>query len=447
MAMGTRKSEQTPLFLCADDLPETPTLPFYEQLNELLDQAGFDDFVEGLCRPCYASSLGRPSLAPGVYFRLLLLGYLLGIDSERGLALRAADSLSLRRFLGYALVEATPDHSTISRTRRRIPLATHEAVFGWVLGRLRAAGLANGAAVGVDSTTLEANAALQTLRRKDSKESYREFVVGLAEQAGETVTTVEELIDFDRNRQGKTLSNKEWESRSDPDARVAKMKDGGTDMAHKAEHAVDLESGALLGVTVQAADKGDTQTLEATLAAVEAAGGEPPAEVAADKGYHSDAVIEDLKTAGAASYVPEPKRGERNWKGKEQTREAVEANRERVASERGQELGKARTEKAERSMAHMYATGGLRRVYLRRHGNIRKRLLIHACGYNLGVLMRAVTGIGTPRSLQGQGRHLAGPLDLPIPVLESAVWGVLSALEGVCARIWPKYPETGQAHS
>ena len=437
MAMGTRKTKQRALFVSTEELPQAQTLPFYLKLNELLAQAGFDAYVESLCEPHYATTLGRPSLAPGVFFRLLILGYLLGIDSERGIALPAYDSLSLREFLGFELHESPPDHSTISRTRRRIPVEVSEQVFAWVLARLREEGLAQGELVGVDSTTLEANAALETLRRKDTGESYREFVEGLAEQAGEPVGTVAEQVAYDRARRGKSLSNKEWESPVDADAKVAKMKNGSTDMAHKAEHAVELESGALLGVTVQGAELGDTQTLGATLAAVEAAGGEKPQAVSADKGYHSDATITALEAEGEESYVPEPQRGERNWEGKEETKRAVEANRERVGSERGREIAKQRTEKAERSMAHMYRTGALRRVYLRGHENIRKRLLLHACGYNLGVLMRHLTGIGTPRSLQGQGLGLAASDFLPISAWTTAIARLLEAFGGTSARFRP----------
>ncbi len=313
-------------------------------------------------------------------------------------------------------------------------METHEQVFGWVLGRLREAGLARGQAVAVDSTTREANAALETLRRKDTGESYREFVLRLAEEAGEQIATVGERIEYDRGRPGKSLSNKDWESKTDPDAKVAKMKDGGTDMAHKAEHVVDLESGALLGVTVQGAELGDTQTLGQTLAAAEAAQGEKPAEVAADKGYHSDATLQALAADGQESYVPEPKR-KRNWDGKEEVKKTVEANRERVGGERGRELGKQRTEKAERSMAHMYGSGGLRRVYLRGHENIRKRLLIHACGYNLGVWMRSITGIGTPCSLQGQGLRLARSFFAAISALETAIAGLVEGFLGGWGRI------------
>ena len=268
--MGTRKIKQPPLFLMADDLPVAPTTPFFHKLAQVLEQLGFDEFVERTCAPFYIAGQGRPSLPPGVYFRMLLLGYLMGCDSERRIALQACDSLSLRAFLGYELHESTPDHSTLARTRQRISLEAHVAVFEWVLEQLRAAGLARGQQIAVDATTLQANAALKSLRRKDSGASYLGFVKGLARAAGESVDSIEELLLFDQKRKGKTLSNEEWESPADPDARVAKMKGGTTDLAYKAEHAVDLDSGALVAVTVQKADLGDPQSLPKTLAAVEA---------------------------------------------------------------------------------------------------------------------------------------------------------------------------------
>lgn len=407
MAMGTRKPAQDRTFFTMDDLPRAPTVPFYDQLNKVLDEAGFDTFVEDTCNEYYHERLGRPSLAPGVYFRCLLLGYLLGLTSERRIALDICDSLSLRAFLGYEFGNDTPDHSTLSRTRTRIALEAHTKVFEWVLERLRAAGLAEGAKVGVDATTLEANAALETLRRKDSGEQYQAFILRLAEASGLESPTREELIDFDKKRKPKKLSNEEWEHPVDPDARVAKMKDGATDMAHKAEHLIDLESGAMVAVTLQPADSGDTTTIGETLKAGEQALGKAPETVVADKGYHSGATVQALEAHGQQAVIPEPKRPERKWKdGQEAERAAVESTRERVASEAGRELQRQRAEKVERSMAHMYETGGLRRVYLRGHNNILKRLLVHAAGYNLGVLMRARTGVGTPRSLQGQG--LAG---------------------------------------
>ena len=429
--MGTRKPRQIPMFLAPDQLPQAPTIPFFDKLNELLAQMDFDADVETLCRPFYAERMGRPSLAPGVYFRLLLLGYLLGIDSERGIALTVSDSLGLRAFLGYELQQSPPDHSTISRTRRRISLEVHEQVFGAVLGRLREAGLACGRTVAVDATMLFANAALRSLQRKDSPQRYREYVEGLAAASGVATPTLAELAAFDRHRKGKTLSNTEWESPTDPDARVARMKDGTTHLAHKAEHAVDLESGALVGVTVQAADQGDTATLGVTLEAVEAAQQEAPEQVVADKGYHSDAVLLGLEAAGQEAHIPEPRRAPRDFKGKPEAARVVQGNRERVGSADGKQLQKLRTEKVERSMAHMYETGGMRRLYLRGRANIRKRLLVHACGFNLGVLMRSVTGIGTPRALQGQGRQLADNLVGVSQLVFRATHGaVLSAMAG-----------------
>ena len=427
MAMGTRKPLQGFTFLTVDDMPKAPTVPFYNELNKVLDAAGFDDFVEDTCREYYDERLGRPSLPPGTYFRILLIGFLMGFDSERRIALQICDSLSLREFLGFDYSTQAPDHSTISRTRQRIALEAHKEVFAWVVGQLREAGLAAGCKVGVDATTLAASAALNSLQRKDSGEDYEAFVRRLAEASGLKSPTREELIDFDRKRKPKKLSNKEWEHPVDPDARVAKMKDGATDMAHSAEHAVDLESGALVGITVQPADLGDTTTLGATLEAAEEALGKAPETVVTDKGYHSGAVVLGLEENGQRAVIPEPKRQARNWKEEQEAeRAAVESTRERVASDEGRELLRQRSEKVERSMAHMYETGGMRRVYLRGHNNILKRLLVHACGYNLGVLMRSLTGVGTPRSLQGQPS--AGVLARK--GLENALWGALGRLLG-----------------
>ncbi len=436
MAMGTRKPVQAFTFVAVVDLPEAPTVPFYEQLNEVLDEAGFDRFVEDTCSEYYHERLGRPSLPPGTYFRILLLGYLLGLTSERGIALSISDSLSIRAFLGLGLTDSAPDHSTISRTRQRIALEAHSDVFGWVLERLQEAGLAKGSTVGVDATTLQANASLSTLQRKDSGEDYEAFVLRLAEASGLKSPTREELIDFDRKRKPKKLSNEEWEHSVDPDARVGKMKNGGTDMCHKAEHAVDLESGALVGVTVQAADQGDTTTVVETLEATEQALGKAPETVVADKGYHSGATVQRLEENGQEAVIPEPKRAERKWKdGQEAERAAVESTRERVASEAGRDLLRQRAEKVERSMAHMYETGGLRRVYLRGHNNILKRLLVHACGFNLGVLMRARTGVGTPRSLQGQRTASV----LARKSVQNALLGALERLLRACGGLSARF--------
>ena len=270
MAMGTTRDDgsQQSMWVATTDLPRNAGHPFYERLNRILSAAGFDAFVEGLCARFY-TTMGRPSLAPGRYFRLLLLGYFEGLDSERAIAWRAADSLSLRAFLNLAPPAAPPDHSTISRTRRLFPVETHQAVFTWVLQQLADAGLVQGKTVGIDATTLEANAAMRSIVRRDTGEDYTAFLTRLAKVSGIETPTAADLARFDRKRKKKT-SNKEWTHPHDPDAKVAKMKDGRTHLAHKAEHAVDLETGTVVGVTIQGADTGDTTTMvETVIAAAE----------------------------------------------------------------------------------------------------------------------------------------------------------------------------------
>jgi hypothetical protein len=253
------------------------------------------------------------------------VGYFEGIDSERGIAWRVANSLALRRFLLIGLDERTPDHSTISRTRRLIEIDTHREVLAWVLGRLAERGLLKGQRMGIDATTLEANAAMRSIVRRDSGETYEEFLRGLAKASGIETPTREDLAQLDRKRKKRT-SNKEWKSPADEDARIAKMKDGRTHLAHKAEHAVDLDTGAIVAVTLQAADQGDTKTLDETLCEA----GEQIAEqirreaelrpqdkpkvhlqgieeLVTDKGYHSGAVLQRVKSYEVRSYIPEKK--------------------------------------------------------------------------------------------------------------------------------------------
>ena len=322
MSMGTRKDRerQEDLWISHTELAAAPGHPFYERLNELLDGAGFDEFVEGECRRFYAENNGRPSLTPGIYFRSLLIGYFEGIDSERGIAWRMADSLGLRRFVGIGLDETTPDHSTISRTRRLIDVETHRKVFFWVLGLLADRGLVKGKRIGIDATTLEANAAMRSIVRRDSGESYEEFLQGLAQQSGIETPAREDLARLDRKRKKRT-SNKDWVNPHDRDARIAKMKDGRTHLAHKAEHAVDMETGAVVAVTLGAADQGDTTTVKETLAEagtavaelIEREAGKTPAEeaqvnlggveeVVADKGYHSGPMLEQIRALGVRTF-------------------------------------------------------------------------------------------------------------------------------------------------
>src|ERR1700687_353862 len=421
MAMGTRKKRerQDDLWVVSSEVVGTPAHAFYDRLNQILDQHHFDRNVEQLCRRYYKGRMGRPSITPGVYFRALLLGYFEAIDSERGIAWRLADSVSMHKFIGYTMTEETPDHSTLSRTRRLYSVETHKAVFRWVLKILAAEGLVEGKTVSIDATTLEANAALRSLVRRDNGQKYDEYLKDLAQAAGIENPTREQLARLDRKRKKKG-SNKEWKNPYDPDARIAKMKDGSTHLAHKAEHAVDLSSGALLAVTLQGADQGDTTTIHQTLAEAgealpecieheaETAPAEKPKvnlrgveEVVADKGYHSGAVVQDLHAVDCRSYIPEPGRGRRNWEGKQDEQKQVYANRRRVQGARSKRLQRTRSELTERSMAHMYETGGMRRVHLKGRDNILKRLLVHAGGFNLALIMRKLVGVGKPRRLQG----------------------------------------------
>jgi transposase len=437
MAMGKRTSEQVPMWIPTTDLPVSPSHPFYARLNAILDEAGFDRFAEEQCRPFYARVMGRPSLPPGRYFRLLLLGYFEGLDSERGIAWRAADSLAVRSFVGLGLDATAPDHSTISRTRRLVDVETHRAVFTWVQERLVAAGLLTGRTVAIDATTLEANAAMRSIVRRDTGESYQEFLTRLAAASGIKTPTREALARLDRRRKKRT-SNKDWKNPFDPDAKIAKMKDGRTHLAHKAEHAVDLDSGALVAVTLQGADVGDTASLvETAIAAAEQveaahAQSDTPAELAeivADKGYHSNQTMVDLAAVEVRSYIAEPERGRRDWTDAPAAQAPTYGNRRRVRGARGKRLLRQRGEYVERSFAHVYDTGGLRRTHLRGHQNILKRLLVHASAFNLGLVMRQAFGRGTPRGLQG---HHFDPatLEIALGMLVARVWTAVT-------RLWP----------
>ncbi len=387
-----RESRQEEMFVQTSALPDSPGHPFYTQLNELLAVHGFDLFVEERCSSYYAETLGRPSIPPGVYFRMLMIGYFEGLGSERGIDWRVADSLALRQFLGYALTETTPDHSSLSRIRQRLPLEVHQEVFNWVLKVLALEGLLKGKSVAVDATTLEANAALRSIVRRDTGEDYDDYLKGLAQAEGIETPTRQDLAKLDKKRPKKG-SNDDWQHPHDPDARITKMKDGRTHLAHKAEHTVDLDTQAIVAINVCGADEGDTESLPWSL--IQASMNleeiivdeavrkqlEPPsliAEVVTDKGYHSNYTAKTLKAADVRSYLSEPDRGRRQWKDDPEAQVAVYGNRRRIRGARGQTLQRLRAEYTERSFAHTYETGGMRRTHLRGQANIYKRLCIMA---------------------------------------------------------------------
>jgi transposase len=411
MALGKRKRHRQEMWVATTDLPKSPGHPFYQKLNALLAEAGFDDWLEKLCAPYYAEVKGRPSIPPGVYFRMLLMGYFEGIGSQRGIAWRCSDSRSLAEFLGVPVDQATPDHSSLTRTHQRLPAEIHEQVFVFVLAIANSKKLIGAKAVAVDSTTLEANAAMKTIVRKDTGDDWQQYLRRLAQAEGMKNPTDEELRRFDKKRPNKKVSNDDWQSPSDPDSRIAKMKDGTTHLAYKAEHVVDLASDLVLEATVHAADQGDAETLcDSVLAAqlkLQAAGsGAEIQDVAADKGYHKAATLELCAALGLRTYIPEPERPHGCcWTDKPvEHRQAVYANRRRVRGRRSKKLQRLRSELTERSFAHVCETGGARRSWLRGLVNVSKRYLIQVAARNLGVIVRKLFGIGTPRALQGLGR-------------------------------------------
>ena len=418
MSMGRRQKHQSPLWIAYDEITPSPGHRFYEKLNELLRDAAFDRHAEALCAPYYEAAhvAGRKSVAPGVYFRMHLVGFFEGIESERGLEWRFADSLSLRQFLGLALTQRVPDHSTLSRTRQRLPLEVHQAVFALILGIVESRGLLKGRVLGVDSTYLRADASMKAIVRRDTHESYLEFVTRLAEEAGVPTPTAEDARRLDRKRTGKKTSNREWVSRTDHDARIAKLKDGRTRLAYKPEHVVDLETGAIVAAVVHGADVADPASVDASLTQAEAnlqtaSGGTPeptptaePApmedddpppggprlrrKVVADKGYHKAALLRQLKTQRYRTYIPERRQtGRRRWTDKGGTPTAVAFHQNRARGTRP--LG--------------------------------KRYLLQAAGANLALVMRTLYGLGTPRGWAHRAQE--APLALLGSVTVLLLWG------------------------
>jgi transposase len=440
MALGRQEDRQGDLVVTWKEMPRSPGHVFYDRLQGVLIDAGFDAFAETTCKPYYAAKLGAPSIPPGRYFRMHMVGYFEGIDSERGIEWRCADSLSLREFLRLQTADRVPDHSWLSKTRSRLPQEVHEKVFGWVLALIAEHGLVKGERIGVDASTMAANAALRTIVRRDSGETYREMLKRMAEESGIETPTADDLVRIDRTRKDKKLCNADWVSKTDPEAKIAKMKDGTTHLAYKPEHAVDLDTGAVVAAEIHPADDVDTTTLEGTLQAAEgnlaAVGMAPteavPAELVADKGYHSRAVLKDLDGGVWKTRIAEPQRKAfSRWHGDEAARVAVYANRNRLRSEIGKAGMRRRAEIVERSFAHNLERGGLRRTWLRGRENVHKRYLIHVAGHNLGILMRLLIGAGTPKEAAARGRaflfvnYREDTLAIVVLVLDEAGAGIL----------------------
>ncbi|HEV3116728.1 MAG TPA: transposase [Gemmataceae bacterium] len=416
MGMGKRKPVQETLFIAHSDLPRSAGHPFYVKLNELLDEAGFDRWLEKRCAQYYAQEekRGQPSIPPGIYFRMLFVGYFEGIDSQRGIAWRCGDSLSLRQFLGIAFGKLTPDHSTLTNTRKRLPQEVFAEVFQFVVRIAVAKDLVTGKTVGVDSTLLEANAAMKTIVRRDSGEDWKKYVTRLMREEGVIEATHEpsneEVRRYDKTRKNKKVSNQEWVSATDPDSRIAQMKDGRTHLAYKAEHVVDLKSDLVLAAEVIPADHGDTQTmtdsvLQAQSNLHEAGSAQQIDEVVADKGYHAAGTLELCDALALRTYIPEPQRQhESRWTDKPpELQRAVYGNRRRVRRAKSKKLQRRRSELCERTFAHICDSGGMRRTWLHELVNVAKRYVIAAAAHNLGRVLRKLFGIGKPKALQGEG--------------------------------------------
>src|SRR3954452_4083367 len=444
MSMGREGDRQGDLIVTWSEMPRSPGHMYYDRLQEMLLGAGFDGFVEDACRAYYAKTMGAPSVPPGRYFRMHMVGYFEGIDSERGIEWRCSDSFSLREFLRLEATDRVPDHSWLSKTRGRLPHEVHETVFSWVLALIAERGLVRGERIGVDASTMEANAALRAIVRRDTGEGYRAMLIRMAQESGIATPTAEDLIRLDRNRTGKRLSNEEWISRTDPEARIARMKDGTTHLAYKPEHAVDLDTGAVVAAEVHPADQGDTATITSTLDAAQrnltSVGAPPssddPAECVADKGYHARAVLKDLDQGPWKTRIAEPqRRGVSRWHGDVDARRAVYNNRTRVCSKVGKQAMRQRAELVERSFAHILDRGGMRRTWLRGRENVHKRYVIHVGGLNLGLLMRLLTGAGTPKEAVARGWCVLILLPISDGAADAAILIVLLAHSAIPALI------------
>jgi transposase len=408
MALGKRKHQQQEAWVATTDLPKSPGHPFYKKLNQLLAEAGFDEWLEALCAPYYSADRGRKSIPPGLYFRMILVGYFEGLASQRGIAWRCCDSRSLAEFLGCGPTEETPDHSSLTRIHQRLPAEVHEAMFTFVLRLAAQKKLLDGRSVAVDSTMLEANAAMKSIERKDTGEDWKDYLRRLAGEAGLENPTDEDLRRFDKKRTDKKVSNDDWQSPTDPESRIARMKDGRTHLAYKSEHVVDLKTDLLLAAVIYEADRGDAETLAESViqAQKNIIHADSPANIratVADKGYHSAETLTLMNgPLDVRTYIPEPKR-KANWKWRERPAEqqaAVMGNRRRVRGERGKRLQRSRSELTERTFAHVCETGGARRCWLRGIVQVAKRYLLQAAARNLGLILRKLFGMGTPRGLQ-----------------------------------------------
>lgn len=433
--------EQQELWVLAGELPKATPEAFYKRVNETFAKIGFSGQVWAICEPAYAdpSRGGRPGIDPVVYLKMLTVGFFEDLPSERAIASRCADSLSIRGYLGYSLTEATPDHSSLSVIRERLSLEQLEAIHGVLLAALHAHGLLKGRKLGIDSSVIEANASLRGLEHRNTEESYWDYVKRLAAEAGLDPCDTKAVRRFDKKREGRKTSNQEWRNPNDPEAKVGRTKDGATDMTYKPEHVTDLESGAIVRVEVRPSDAADNDAslCERVLAAIgtlcealpEPAIEKLGCELCGDEGYFAIGQIAQLQGCGVRTVIADPQADRRKpEKASAEHREALSYARRSTRSASGKALLRKRGEHLERSFCHVLDHGGMRRATLRGCEKLTKRHLVAAMSYNLSLLLRTLFGTGTPK------QALAGARGL---LVMACYWLWLSFLRVVCPFAHP----------
>jgi transposase len=455
MIREQKTAGQGEFWIARNNLPRAQASRFYDKLEETLEGVGFAGKVHGLCKPLYSSGeKGRPPIDPVVYFKMLMVGFLENLPSERAIASRCGDSLMIRRFPGYDLDEDTPHHSSLTVIRQRLKMEVCQAVFDLILEGLMRHGLLRGRNLGMDSSVMEANASLRALENRNTGEAYWDYVRRLAGEAGVDASNVEAVRRFDKKRPGRKTSNEEWVNPHDPDAKVGRAKDGAIDMLYKPENVVDLDKGTILDAEVRMADEADTRGLAGRVGAAqqlveairEGAAQRPvPASVATltgDKGYYCVAELEAIQQSGIRTVIGDPIHNRRVDKLEPRQRAVVRRARSSVRSQSGKALLRRRGMHIERSFAHMLDSGGMRRATLRGAHNLNKRYKIAAATYNLSQLMRHLFGIGTPKQAAAWVKKgltaLFGALHILFQVSRH-VFGAFRKIQHAIGKLSPRF--------
>ncbi len=397
--------KQIELWIPTSELKIKPQLKFFEILESFLLSVGFGDYVRKLCAAYYcADNACRPPIDPEVYFKMLIVGFFENIRSERGIASRCDDSFSIRHFLHYDINESTPEHSSLSVIRKRLPISVNYKVFSFVLTEMKKRGMVKGKNLAFDSSVMEANASLRALKNRMTEESYQEYIKKLAEENGIDTSDKAAIAKFDRKRKDRKTSNAEWYNPYEPDAKIGKKKDGAVDMIYKPENVVDLDTGAIIDVNLLNGDVSDsTDNTEKIINAQarlndisdDPTNAESVETATADKGYYDTDTIAELRKSGIICIIPDRIDHRNLSKLNESQANAVIATCEQVKSDFGKDLLKRRGMHVERSFAHILDCGGMRRTTLRGNENIAKRYIVAAACYNLSMIMRLTFGIGT----------------------------------------------------